>query len=166
VVTTKHHDGFCLFDTALTDYRASRTPAGRDLIAPLVTAFRERGLGVGFYYSLLDWHHPDFPVDGLHPQRDDAALRAEPRDVARYRAYLHGQVRELLTGYGPLDEVWLDFSYTNHVHNGVPVWGGKGAADWGSEDLLAMIRELQPGALVNDRLDIPGDFVTPEQYQP
>jgi len=166
VVTTKHHDGFCLFDTELTDYRAAGTPAGRDLIAPLVRAFRERDLGVGFYYSLIDWHHPDFPIDGLHPERDNAALRAEPRDIAAYRAYLHGQVRELLTRYGSIDEMWLDFSYTDHLHYGVPVWGGKGAADWGSGDLLAMIRELQPGILVNDRLGIPGDFVTPEQYQP
>jgi alpha-L-fucosidase len=166
VVTTKHHDGFCLWDTALTDYRATRTPWGRDLIAPLVTALRERELGVGFYHSLIDWHHPQFPIDGLHPERDNPAVRAEHRDIARYREYLHGQVRELLTGYGRIDELWLDFSYPDHVHEGVPVWGGKGAADWGSEQLLAMVRQLQPGILVNDRLDVPGDFVTPEQYQP
>jgi alpha-L-fucosidase len=161
VVTTKHHDGFCLFDTALTDYRARR-----DLIAPLVTAFRARDVGIGFYYSLLDWHHPDFPIDGLHPERDNQTLRAQPRDIAKYRAYLHGQVRELLTQYGKIDEMWLDFSYVDHLHSGAPVWGGKGAADWGSEELLTMVRELQPGILVNDRLGIPGDFVTPEQYQP
>jgi alpha-L-fucosidase len=166
VVTTKHHDGFCLFDTALTDYRAANTPWGRDLIAPLVHAFRGRDFGIGFYYSLIDWHHPNFPIDGLHPERDNPVLRAQRRDIARYRAYLHGQVRELLTGYGKIDQMWLDFSYANHVHDGVPVWGGKGAADWGSEELLAMVRELQPGILVNDRLGIPGDFVTPEQYQP
>ena len=166
VVTTKHHDGFCLWDTALTEYRATRTAWGRDLIAPLVTALRERDLGVGFYHSLIDWHHPQFPIDGLHPERDNPVVRAQPRDIAQYREYLHGQVRELLTGYGRIDELWLDFSYRNHVHEGVPVWGGKGAADWGSEQLLAMVRQMQPGILVNDRLDIPGDFVTPEQYQP
>ncbi|HKT05598.1 MAG TPA: alpha-L-fucosidase [Rugosimonospora sp.] len=166
VVTTKHHDGFCLWDSALTEYKATRTPWGRDLIAPLVGALRERDLGVGFYHSLIDWHHPQFPIDGLHPERDNAVLRAQPRDIAAYRGYLHGQVRELLTGYGRIDELWLDFSYRDHVHEGVPVWGGKGAADWGGEALLAMVRELQPGILVNDRLDVPGDFVTPEQYQP
>jgi alpha-L-fucosidase len=166
VVTTKHHDGFCLWDTALGEYKATNTPWGRDLIAPLVAALRERDLGVGFYHSLIDWHHADFPIDGLHPERDNAALRAEHRDIAGYRDYLHGQVRELLTGYGDLDELWLDFSYVDHVHYGERVWGGKGAADWGSDKLLAMVRELQPRALVNDRLDVPGDFVTPEQYQP
>jgi alpha-L-fucosidase len=164
VVTTKHHDGFCLWDTQLTDYSAMRTPWGRDLIAPLVDALRSRDLGVGFYHSLIDWHHPQFPIDGLHPLRDTAP--PAPRDLAVYRRYLHGQVRELLTRYGRIDELWLDFSYVDHVHYGEPVWGGKGAADWGSEDLLAMVRELQPGILVNDRLGIPGDFVTPEQYQP
>jgi alpha-L-fucosidase len=164
VVTTKHHDGFCLWDTKHTDYSVMRTPWGRDLIRPLVDALRERDLGVGFYHSLVDWHHPQFPIDGLHPLR--ANPPSEPRDIAVYRSYLHNQVRELLTGYGPLDEFWLDFSYVNHVHYGEVVWGGKGADDWGSEELLAMVRQLQPNALVNDRLGIPGDFVTPEQYQP
>ena len=168
VVTTKHHDGFCLWDSALSDFTAAHTPYGGDLIAPLVTALRERDLGVGFYHSLLDWHHPDFPLDGLHPLRDDPVALAGQgrRDIAAYRRYLHGQVRELLTGYGPVDELWLDFSYLDHVHEGTKVWGGKGAEDWGAVELLAMARELQPGILVNDRLGVPGDFVTPEQYQP
>jgi alpha-L-fucosidase len=168
VVTTKHHDGFCLWDSKLSDYTAANTPYGGDLLTPLVSALRERDLGVGFYHSLIDWHHPDFPIDGLHPLRDDAEALAGQggRDMAAYRRYLHGQVRELLTGYGPLDEVWFDFDYPDHVHEGVKVWGGKGPDDWGSAELLAMVRELQPGALVNDRLGVPGDFVTPEQYQP
>lgn len=168
VLTTKHHEGFCLWDSELTDFKASNTPAGRDLVAPFVEAFRERGLGVGFYHSLIDWHHPQFPVDGLHPLRDDAEARAanDRRDVAVYRDYLHGQVRELLTRFGRIDSLWLDFSYRDHIHDGVPVWGGKGAEDWGSADLLAMVRELQSGILINDRSGLPGDFVTPEQYQP
>ena len=168
VDTTKHHDGFCLWDSGLSDYTAARTPYGRDLIAPLVSALRERDLGVGFYHSLIDWHHPDFPLDGLHPLRDDAEALAgqDRRNPARYREYLHGQVRELLTGYGPVDQMWFDFSYPDHLHEGVKVWGGKGAADWGSEELLGTVRELQPEILVNDRLGVPGDFVTPEQYQP
>jgi alpha-L-fucosidase len=164
VVTTKHHDGFCLWDSDLTDYSVRHTPWGRDLIRPIVDALRERDLGVGLYHSLIDWHHPHFPIDGLHPMRSSPP--AGERDIAVYREYLHGQVRELLTRYGRIEEMWLDFSYVNHVHYGQPVWGGKGAADWGSEELLAMIRELQPDVLVNDRLGIPGDFVTPEQYQP
>ncbi|MFL6075573.1 MAG: alpha-L-fucosidase [Mycobacteriales bacterium] len=158
VLTTKHHDGFCLFDSALTDYKARR-----DLVAPWVEAFRAEGLRVGFYYSLIDWHHPEFPLDGLHPQRDDEELRSRPRDGALYREYLHGQVRELLTGYGRIDVLWLDFSYPHRD------WGwarGKGLEDWDATTLLATIRALQPDILVNDRLGVPGDFRTPEQYQP
>ena len=162
VVTTKHHDGFCLWDSDLTDYKVTNTPWGRDLIGPLVEAFRAEGLRVGFYHSLIDWHHPDFPVDGFHPQRDDEAFRSAThgRDIRRYADYLHGQVRELLTRYGTVDYVFFDFSYSEHMA------GGKGPADWRSEELLGLVRELQPGALVNDRLGIPGDFVTPEQVQP
>ncbi|HXM57939.1 MAG TPA: alpha-L-fucosidase [Candidatus Dormibacteraeota bacterium] len=162
VVTTKHHDGFCLWDSDLTDYKVTNTPWGRDLLGPMVEAFRAEGLRVGFYHSLLDWHHPEFPVDGLHPQGDDPdfVAAAAGRDIGRYADYLHGQVHELLTRYGSIDYLFFDFSYADRF------WGGKGAADWRSEELLAMVRSLQPGALVNDRLGIPGDFVTPEQYQP
>ncbi|WP_427170575.1 alpha-L-fucosidase [Arthrobacter sp. 92] len=166
VLTTKHHEGFCLWDSALTDYKATRTPFGEDLVAAYITALREAGLKVGFYHSLIDWHHPDFPIDGVHPRRDDNDARAlnKDRDIAKYRHYLHGQVRELLTNYGQIDYLFFDFSYVDEGHAGI--WGGKGREDWGSEELLAMVRELQPGIVVNDRLDIPGDFVTPEQYQP
>jgi alpha-L-fucosidase len=159
VITAKHHDGYCLWPSEATDYRAPR-----DLIGPFLSALRDRGLGAGLYYSLIDWHHPQFPIDGLHPLRDHPP--SETRDIAVYRDYLHGQVRDLLTRYGEIDQLFLDFSYVGHVHEGEVVWGGKGAADWGSADLLATIRDLQPGLLVNDRLDVPGDFVTPEQYQP
>jgi alpha-L-fucosidase len=165
VVTTKHHDGFCLWDSDLTDYKATNTPYGRDLIRPMVEAFREEGLKVGFYHSLIDWHHPEFPIDGLHPQREDLAIREREkgRDIAKYREYLHGQTRELLTRYGKIDIMWFDFSYSGSD------WGwsrGKGKADWGSEALMRMVRELQPGIIVNDRLEIGGDLKTPEQYQP
>jgi alpha-L-fucosidase len=156
VVTTKHHDGFCLWDSDLTDYKVTRTQWGRDLVGPMVDAFRAEGLRVGFYHSLLDWHHPDFPVDDMHPLRDDPEARAAGgRELGRYVDYLHGQVRELLTRYGQVDYLFFDFSYP-----------GMGAAEWRSEELLAMVRELQPEALVNDRLGIPGDFATPEQVQP
>ncbi|WP_431229789.1 alpha-L-fucosidase [Paenarthrobacter nicotinovorans] len=166
VLTTKHHDGFCLWDSALTDYKSTNTPAGRDLITPYVEALRAEGLKVGFYHSLVDWHHPDFTIDGVHPQRNSADVESlnAGRDMARYRDYLHGQVRELLSNYGTIDYLFFDFSYAGLGH--AEFWGGKGRDDWGSEALLAMVRELQPGIVVNDRLDIPGDFVTPEQYQP
>ena len=165
VITSKHHDGFCLWDSALTDYKATRTPWGKDVLRPWVAAFRAEGFKLGFYHSLIDWHHPQFPVDGLHPMRDDEAYRAAhaARDMAQYRAYLHGQTRELLTQFGKLDIMWFDFSYSNRD------WGwsrGKGKDDWDSEALLRMTRELQPGSLVNDRLELAGDIKTPEEYQP
>ncbi|MEN8654430.1 alpha-L-fucosidase [Streptomyces sp. 21So2-11] len=164
VLTTKHHDGFCLWDSALTDYKVTKTPHGRDLIGPFVDACRAEGLKVGFYYSLIDWHHPAFPVDGTHPRRDDAAYieAAADRDIRDYQEYLHGQVRELLTTYGTIDYLFFDFSYAGRDE----WWGGKGPDDWDSHRLLALVRELQPGILVNDRTGIPGDFITPEQYQP
>jgi alpha-L-fucosidase len=165
VVTTKHHDGFCLWDSKLTDYKAPRTPYGKDLIRPLVEAMRAEGLKVGFYYSLLDWHHPEYPIDRNHPMRDDKAFveKAKTRDIAKYDEYLFGQLKELLTEYGPIDTLFLDFSF--------PGPGGKGRKDWQSERLLKMIRELQPQIIINDRLDlldVPGgwDYRTPEQFMP
>jgi len=163
VVTTKHHEGFCLWDSQHTDYKATKTPCGKDLIRPMVEAFRAEGLHVGFYYSLIDWHHPQFPIDRLHPMRDNEAARATnaQRDVARYAEYLHAQVRELLTQFGRLDCLFLDFSY--------PGEDGKGRDDWQSEKLIKMCRELQPHILINDRADLMDtgwgwDFRTPEQF--
>ncbi len=166
VLTTKHHEGFCLWDSATTDYTVMNSPYGLDAVRRYVDAARAAGLRVGFYHSLIDWHHPDFPIDGLHPERDadDADERNQARDISRYRDYLHSQVRELLTNYGSIDYIFYDFSYPLSDH--YKVWGGKGRDDWGSEELMRLTRELQPGILINDRLDIPGDFVTPEQYQP
>jgi len=162
VVTSKHHEGFCLWDSRLTDYKATNTPAKRDLLQPMVKAFRDRGLKVGFYHSLIDWHHPQFPIDRVHSMRNhpDRAKLNEGRDIAKYREYLHGQVRELLTQFGRIDVMWCDFSY--------PGEDGKGREDWDSEGLVKMIRELQPHVILNDRLDLPeaADIRTPEQWQP
>lgn len=164
VVTTKHHDGFCLWDSALTDYKATNTPARRDLIKPLVEAARARNMRVGFYYSLIDWHHPDFVIDGIHPLRDHPDVEAlnQKRNQERFAAYLHGQVEELLTRFGQVDIMWLDFSYPNRPG------GGKGRADWQSEKLYSLIRRLQPNIILNDRMDLDEgwDLVTPEQLQP
>ncbi|MGP3964196.1 alpha-L-fucosidase [Nonomuraea sp. 3N208] len=165
VLTTKHHDGFCLWDSAYTDYSVANTPYGKDLVGPIVEAFRARGLGVGFYHSLIDWHHPHFPIDGLHPAYVEGAS-PDDRNIEKYQSYLHNQVEELLTRYGRIDTMWFDFSYSKRVRNGKRTPGGKGAADWRSEELAAMVRRLQPDTLINDRLEIPGDFTTPEQFQP
>ncbi|MET7328391.1 alpha-L-fucosidase [Nonomuraea sp. NPDC005650] len=165
VLTTKHHDGFCLWDSAQTDYSVANTPHGKDLVGPIVEAFRGRGLGVGFYHSLIDWHHPHFPIDGLHPAYIEDKIH-DGRNIEIYQSYLHNQVEELLTRYGRIDTMWFDFSYSKRVRDGRLTPGGKGAADWRSEELAALVRRLQPEILINDRLEIPGDFTTPEQYQP
>jgi alpha-L-fucosidase len=165
VVTTKHHEGFCLWDSGYTDYKATKTPYGKDLIKPMVEAFRAEGLRVGFYHSLLDWHHPEYPVDKHHPMFNNLEFRkaAAHRDVRKYAEYLHNQVRELLTEYGTVDCLFMDFSF--------PGENGKGRNDWQSEKLLRMIRELQPQIIVDDRLDlldVPGgwDYRRPAVHAP
>jgi alpha-L-fucosidase len=166
VLTTKHHEGFCLWDSEYTDYKITNTPFGRDLVREFVDAFRAEGIKIGFYHSLLDWHHPDFTIDGHHPLRDapNVAELNKGRDLARYREYLHNQVRELLTSSGEICYLFYDFSYPEHLQP--EIWGNKSDADWGGEALMTMTRELQPRIVINDRLGIPGDLVTPEQYQP
>ena len=168
VLTAKHHDGFCLFDSQYTDYKATNTPAGRDLVREFTDAFRAEGLRVGLYYSLLDWHHPDFTIDVHHPRRDDPDARAqnEGRSMARYCEYVRNQVRELLTGYGKIDVLWFDFSYPEQCGTGDKAWmKGKGAEDWEAEKLIALVRSLQPGILIDNRTGIEQDIWTPEQYQ-
>ena len=161
VVTSKHHEGFCLWDSALTDYKAPNSPAGRDLLRPLVEAFRANGLRVGLYHSLIDWHHPQFVIDDVHALRNHPQRTQlnQQRDQTQYVEYLHGQVRELLTDFGHLDILWCDFSYPER---------GKGRADWDSPRLYRMIRELQPHVVLNDRMDLDDgwDVRTPEQWQP
>ncbi len=165
VVTSKHHEGFCLWDSKYTDYKVTNTPYGKDLLKQMVKAFRDEGIRVGFYYSLIDWHHPDYTIDRVHPMygNEEFAEKAGKRDMKKYVEYLHNQVREILTELGRIDCLFLDFSF--------PGEDGKGRDDWQSEKLLSMIRRLQPEVIVNDRLDlldVPGgwDFRTPEQFMP
>jgi len=168
VITAKHHEGFCLFDSKYTDYKAPATQAKRDLLKEFVDAYRAEGLKVGFYYSLIDWHHPDFTIDGVHPQRLDNGTDAaydslnKNRDMRKYREYMFNQVRELLTNYGKIDIIWFDFSY--------PGKHGKGREDWNSVELIKLVKKLQPGIIIDNRLDLNDyedgfDFVTPEQYK-
>jgi len=164
VVTTKHHEGFCLWDSDLTDYKATNTPYGKDLLKPMVEAFRAEGLKVGFYHSLIDWHHPEFPVDCMHPMRNDKEFResAQGRDITKYAEYLHGQTRELRPRFGKIDIMWFDFSYPTQPD------GGKGRNDWQSEKLYELVRKLMPDVVLDDRLDLEKgyDIKTPEQWQP
>jgi alpha-L-fucosidase len=166
VLTAKHHEGFCNWDSKFTDYKSTNTPYGKDILKDYVEAFRAEGLKVGFYYSLIDWHHPDFTIDSRHPQRQDNEVNYEKlnkgKDMARYREYMKNQVTELLTNYGEISIIWFDFSY--------PGKNGKGRDDWGSEELLSLTRKLQPGIIVDDRLDLRDveggwDFTTPEQVK-
>jgi alpha-L-fucosidase len=140
VMTTKHHEGFCLFDTKTTDYSAPKQAAGRDLVKEYVEAARNEGLRVGFYYSLMDWHHPD----GARCATDEAARK-------RFVEYIHTQIRELMTNYGKIDVLWYDVSWPLDV---------KG---WESERMNQMVFQLQPDIILNNRNKLPGDFSTPEQ---
>ena len=167
VLTAKHHDGFCLWDSKHTDFKVTNTPYKKDLLKPFVDAFRAEGIHIGFYYSLIDWHHPDFTFDSRHPNgpRNPADIRAanEKRDMKKYQQYMKNQVTELLTQFGQIDILWLDFSY--------PGENGKGHQDWDSEELLRLVRKLQPNILVDNRLDLTHtdwgwDFLTPEQFMP
>ena len=173
VLTAKHHDGFCLFDSAYTDFKSTNSPAGRDFVREFLDAAREYGLRAGLYFSLIDWRHPDFPHygDRNHPMRDDPAYGNTARDFDRYLDFMHAQVRELCTNYGKLDLLWFDFSYDRL----------RGEA-WRATHLAEMVRTLQPGVIINNRLEVSGegfgslaacqptpyhgDFVSPEQIIP
>ncbi len=166
VITTKHHEGFCMFDSKFTDYKITNTPYGKDIIKVWVDAFRAEGLGIGFYYSLIDWHHPEYTIDRVHPKsassQEEYDRLNKGRDMAVYREYLSNQVRELLTNYGKIDILWLDYSFPGQF--------GKDHKDWGSVELVKMVRTLQPGIILNDRADLKDhwggwDFTTPEQFK-
>ena len=173
VLTAKHHDGFCLFDSKYTDFKSTNTKCGRDLVAEFVEAVRGEGLKVGLYFTLLDWYHDDYPHygDRNHPMRNNPAYKNDNRDFSRYVDYMHNQIREICTNYGKLDLLWFDFSYDDL----------NGEA-WRATDLVNMVRELQPGVIIDNRLEASGvgygsmatgnpkpyhgDFVTPEQIIP
>jgi alpha-L-fucosidase len=134
VFTSKHHDGFSMFDSQLTDYKITNSPFKRDVVKELADACHKAGLKLGYYYSPPDWYHPDYRTEN-HP---------------RYIKFLHGQLREICSNYGKIDIIWFD---------GL---GGK-AEDWDSENLFRMIRQLQPHVIINNRAGLPADHDTPEQ---
>jgi len=135
IFLVKHHDGFCLYDTRLTDYRSTGPESAWkvDVLKAVADACHEAGVKLVVYYSQPDWHHPDYRT----------------ANHSRYIQYLHGQIREILTGYGRIDGLWFDLG-------GTP-------ADWDSEALFRMARQLQPHLIINNRCGLPGDFDTPEQ---
>jgi len=141
VMTTKHHEGFGLFNSELTDYCAPKCGPGRDLVAEYVEACRAEGLKIGFYYSLMDWHHPD-----------GAKCRDNENSRRRFVDYIHGQVRELCTNYGKIDIMWYDVAWPLE------------AEGWESKKLNRMVKRLQPDIIINNRSKVPEDFGTPEQH--
>lgn len=173
VLTAKHHDGFCLFDSQYTDWKVTNTPYGKDIVREYLDAFRAEGIRVGLYYSLLDWHHPDYPAygDRNHPMRNNEAWKDKVHNFDEYLDYMHAQIRELCTNYGKIDMMWFDFSYDDL----------KGEA-WRGSELVRMVRSLQPGIILDNRLEASGsgfgsiatdnpleysgDYVSPEQIIP
>ena len=141
VLTTRHHDGFCLFDSDVSDFTAPKTACGRDLVGEFAEACHNAGMRLGFYYSLVDWRFP-----GVLPYR---VARPGPEHAAMVEQ-THAQVRELCTRYGTVDIMWYDM-----MHPG-------DAAMWRSEELNAMVRELQPEIIINNRAGLDEDFGTPE----
>lgn len=177
VLTTKHHEGFCLFDSKYTDYKVTNTPYGKDIVKEYVEAFRAEGLKVGFYYSLIDWNHKDFPIDLHHPRRHDANAKDldKGRDMHKYCEYMRNQVTELLTNYGKIDILWFDFSYKRDVpdaydikntYDWMPFGGMKGKEEWEAEELIATARKYQPEIIIDNRTGLEQDIFTPEQFQP
>ncbi|MCP5518880.1 MAG: alpha-L-fucosidase [Verrucomicrobiales bacterium] len=176
VFTSKHHDGFALHQSATTDYDAGDV-TGRDLVREIVDALRAEGLRVGFYHSVIDWHHPQYDyaaAEGLPHPLAGRSFPNGPRDHSLYLDYLHGQVRELVSNYGTVDVLWWDYSKP----------GAEGEF-WRADALVRMVKNHQPDIIMNNRLyRIPhiekedsvdrlktwkpteGDFTTPEQTVP
>jgi len=140
-ITSKHHEGFCMFDSKLTDYKITRTPFGRDLIGELVQECHRQDMPISFYYSLMDWRHPAY----------QQSLKPQTPVSAEFIDYLKGHMRELCTNYGRIAGIWFDGGWDHTPEQ------------WHSAELIEIVRSLQPHALVNDRAGLPGDFTTPEQ---
>ena len=139
-----------MFDTKTTSYSSvEMMPSHRDFVRELSEACRKHGLRFGLYFSLIDWHHPDYPHygDKFHPMRNNPAAQNSHRDFDRYLDFLHGQIREICTNYGKLDLLWFDFAY-DHL---------RGEA-WGGTALMDMVRSLQPDVLIDNRIEVSGEW--------
>lgn len=157
VFTARHHSGFSMYDTALSEHNVMRSPCARDLVREAVDAFRAVGLRIGIYYSLSDWHHPDYPAF-CEEHKPYVLGRTPPlpddEQAERFRSYLMGQLEELMTGYGRVDLIWFDGGWE------------RPAGWWRPDEIEALLRRHNPAVLVNDRLPGRGDFATPEQFVP
>jgi len=151
VFTTKHHDGFCMFDSEYTDYKITKTPYGKDIVAQLAKACGEDGMPLGFYYSPPDMHHPGFR-DTTKFSKENWNGEPQRPEWPEYLAYMQLQLTELLTRYGPAALIWFDGLNNQEKYDG--------------ERVIRMIRDLQPATLVNDRIGVDADYETPEQFIP
>jgi alpha-L-fucosidase len=147
VLTTKHHDGFCLWDTKFTDYNIMHSPFRRDVVQELAAACKRQGIEFGAYYSTCDWYNTNWPTTS-----PGGKVKREKSDLDAYKKYLQGQITELMQNYGPLITIW------NDVPNRPGAEFGKRGAE-----TIRMARQLQPSILINDRTGDGGDYDTPEQ---
>jgi alpha-L-fucosidase len=154
VITSKHHDGFALFDSQVSDYDVMATPFQRDIMKELADEAHKQGLKICWYHSILDWHHPDYLPRGAGSPRPWDTRPTEGASFDRYLDYMKSQLRELLTNYGPIGILWFDGGW-EHT-----------AQELHSQEVVDMIRSIQPDIIINDRINIPQDYDTPEQYIP
>jgi alpha-L-fucosidase len=151
VFTTKHHDGFCMFDSKYTNYKITKTPYGKDIVELLATACHDQGMPLGFYYSPPDMNHPAFR-DTTRPAGENWNGQPERPEWPLYLEYMRLQLTELLTRYGPVAIIWFDGLHDQAKYDG--------------RRFIDLIHELQPQTLVNNRIGLPGDYDTPEQFFP
>lgn len=144
VLTTKHHDGFCMFNTRATDYNIMHSPFARDVTKELADACRRQGIAFGTYYSVCDWHNPDFPRTS-----PGGSVRRSTSNLEAYTRYVEAQTGELIRNYGPLLVMWFDVPQEFDQQRG--------------ERLIRHVRTLQPSIIVNNRSGAGGDYDTPEQ---
>lgn len=173
VLTAKHHDGFCLFDSKYTDFKSTNTQFGRDIVKEFLDACREEDMKAGLYYSLLDWNHEEYPKydDAFHPMSGNVKFRDEKINFDNYIKYMFNQIEEIVTNYGKINIMWFDFSYDE-------MSGEK----WQASKLIEMVRKHQPEIIIDNRLEssgesmgslieeeiseYAGDFLNPEQVLP
>jgi alpha-L-fucosidase len=144
IFTSKHHDGFCMWDTKYTDFNIMNSPFKRDVMKELADACKKYGMALGFYHSTCDWHHPDFPLTS-----PGGKVKRETPDLERYTEYLKNQSVEILTKYGPLLVMWYDVPQQFDAVRG--------------QSVIDLITKVQPNIIVNNRTGAKGDFDTPEQ---